>query len=38
MIQGIENFGFRPVAESEPPAPDGKVAPDRVILFVDSRP
>jgi hypothetical protein len=38
MIQGIENFGFRPVAESEPPAPGGAVSPDRVILFVDSRP
>jgi hypothetical protein len=37
MPEAIENLGFRPVAESEPPAPDGAVAPDRVILFVDSR-
>ncbi|HXF31220.1 MAG TPA: hypothetical protein VN522_06835 [Solirubrobacterales bacterium] len=35
MPAAIEHFGFHEVAASEPPAPDGNLAPDRVIFFSD---
>jgi hypothetical protein len=38
LIPALEHFGFRQLGASEPPAPEGQVPPDRVILLSDAPP
>ncbi len=36
IIPALKNYGYRQVAESEPPLPEGEVAPNRMVLFSDA--
>ena len=36
MLPAIEAAGYRQVKATEPPAPEGQVPPDRIILLSDA--